>query len=156
MFSTKCLCSAPCTCRSAKDWALLALRIALGVVFILHGYDKLFGGMEGFIGMVGRLGFPAPAFFAYAAALTEFVGGIAILLGAFTTVASGLMVIVMLVAIFGAKGFKFPMIDADVALLAMAVAIGLMGPGRFSLAALVSKSDMSGTDVIDGAKSKKK
>lgn len=137
----KCGASCACTCKNAKDWAILALRIALGVIFILHGYDKLWGGigMTAFTGMVAKIGFPAPAFFAYVAALSEFFGGIALLVGIGTTVASALIGIVMLVAIVAVKGIRFPMIDADVSLFAMAVALFLLGPGRYSLAATMCK-----------------
>lgn len=130
-----------CNCSSKhnrKSWALLILRIAIGVIFIVHGYGKLFGNMPGmtaFTGMVAGLGFPMPAFFAYCAALSEFLGGIALLLGIWTRVFSVLIMIVMVVALMGVKKFALPQGDPDVALLAIAIAIHLMGPGRFSLAA---------------------
>lgn len=137
----KCGLSCVCNCKNAKDWALLALRIVLGVIFILHGYDKLWGkiGMENFTGMVDKLGFPAPVLFAYLAALAEFFGGIALLVGIGTTVASALLLVVMLVAMIGVKSFRFPAIDADLSLFAMSLAVLLMGPGRYSLAAMMCK-----------------
>lgn len=137
----KCGASCACNCKNAKDWALLALRLAVGVIFILHGYDKIWGaiGMPAFTGMVAKIGFPAPALFAWIAALAEFVGGIALVVGIGTTIASVLLGIVMLVAIFGLKGFHLPMIDADLSLLAISVAIFLLGPGRFSAAAMLCK-----------------
>lgn len=128
----------PC-CSSARDIGLLALRVGVGVIFILHGYSKLFGGMEGFTGMVTRMGFPLPTFFAYAAALSEFVGGIAILLGLFTSVAAIFAGIVMLVALFMVKKFSLPAADVDLSLLASLVAIFCLGPGRFSLASVLCK-----------------
>ncbi|MEY4744862.1 MAG: hypothetical protein RL272_807 [Candidatus Parcubacteria bacterium] len=124
------------------DAALLALRMAAGVIFIVHGYGKLFGnapGMKMFTGMVAGLHFPAPALFAYLAALSEFCGGIALVLGVFPQVASLFLAIVMLVALIGVKKFSLPKADPDVALLAMVSAIGLMGAGRYSLQAMLSK-----------------
>lgn len=126
--------------KNCKDWGLLALRLAIGVIFILHGYGKLFGhnpDMTMFTGMVSRLGFPMPAFFAYAAALSEFLGGIAILLGIATRVFSVLIGIVMLVALIGVKKFAFPMGDVDFALLMIAVALFSMGPGKYSLGCMM-------------------
>lgn len=126
-------------CRSKEhcvDVALLILRIAIGVIFIQHGYGKLFGdapGMTAFTGMVASLGFPAPAFFAYAAGLSEFFGGIALLLGIFTDIAAVLIAIVMLVALVGVKKFMFPGADVDVALLAIALAIYFLGPGKYAI-----------------------
>ena len=137
-------------CRSSRDCGLLALRIAVGVIFILHGYGKLFGGapgMEAFTGMVAGIGFPAPALFAYVAALSEFLGGIAILLGVFTCVASTLIGIVMLVALVMVKKFNLPMADADLALLGSAIALMCMGPGRYSIAAQFCKGKTGRLDA---------
>jgi putative oxidoreductase len=134
-------------CGSARDIGLLALRIGVGSIFIMHGYGKLFGGAPGmdmFTGMVGGLGFPLPALFAYAAALTEFVGGIAILLGLFTSVAAAFGAIVMLVAMFLVKKFAFPASDIDLSLLASLVAIGLLGSGRYSLASALNMKKADG------------
>lgn len=133
-----CGISCMSSCKNAKDWALLALRIALGVIFIFHGYDKLWGGtgMTAFTGLVASIGFPVPTFFAYVAALSEFFGGIALLVGVGTCIASSLLAIIMLVSILGLKGIHFPAIDADLALLAMSIAILLMGSGSYSLSAM--------------------
>ena len=90
--------------------------------------------MAGFTGMVGgMLGFPFPAFFAYAAACSEFFGGLAMLLGVWTKYASIFLGIVMLVAIAGVKSFKFPSADVDLALLAISIAIYLLGPGTYTI-----------------------
>lgn len=125
-------------CSGAKcaDWGLLLLRVVLGIVFIYHGYGKLFGqmpGMEAFTGMVDRMGFPLPALFAYLAALTECIGGIAMLAGAYTRYAGYLLAIVMLVAMGLAKKFAYPMIELDLTLFAMALAVAWIGPGSFVL-----------------------
>lgn len=129
------------------DWALLVLRIALGVVFIVHGYGKLFGGspgMEAFTGLVAKIGFPLPAFFAYVAACAEFFGGIAILLGIFTGISTILVGFNMLVALVALKKFQFPASDLEFSLLCMAIAVHLMGPGKYSLAAKMGMKGMSG------------
>lgn len=126
-------------CRSKEqcvDIALLILRVAVGVIFIFHGYGKLFGGAPGmvaFTGMVAKLGFPAPALFAYAAAFAEFFGGIAVLLGVFTDVAAILIAIVMLVALVGVKKFSLPAADVDLSLLAITLALYFMGPGKYTV-----------------------
>lgn len=125
-----------CAHHNCGDWALLALRIAAGVIFIYHGWGKLFGdapGMAAFTGMVAAIGFPAPALFAYAAALSEFLGGIALLLGTWTRLFSVLIGIVMLVAFAVVKKFSLPLGDVDLALLAIAVALYLLGPGIYSI-----------------------
>src|ERR1041385_6864209 len=88
---------------SALDWGLLFLRIGLGVVFFAHGAQKVFGwfggpGLAGTVGLMGQMGIPAPP--AYIAAFTEFFGGLAVLLGVLTRLASLGLAINMLVAIF--------------------------------------------------------
>lgn len=114
----------------------MLLRVVVGAIFIYHGYGKLFGampGMEMFTGMVGKLGFPLPGLFAYAAALTEFLGGIAMLLGVFTNIVGWLLAIVMLVAFGMVKKFGIPAGEIDLTLLVMSVSLALMGPGKYSL-----------------------
>lgn len=140
--------------RSSRDIALLALRISVGVIFVMHGYGKLFGdapGMTAFTGMISGLGFPLPGFFAYAAALTEFVGGIAILLGLFTSVAAALGAVVMLVAMIMVKKFAFPASDVDLALLGSLIALVCLGAGRYSLAGMLNlkTADGCGTACCD-------
>lgn len=125
-----------CSESNRLDLALLILRVAAGVIFILHGYGKLFGnapGMAGFTGMVAGMGFPLPGFFAYAAALSEFFGGIALLLGVYTKIFTVFISIVMIVAFAGAKHFKLPMGDVDLALLSIAIAIYFSGPGMYTI-----------------------
>lgn len=124
------------------DKALLVLRIVAGIVFVLHGWGKLTGNpsIEMFAGMVGGLGFPMPMFFAWVVALTEFVGGLALILGVLVRPAAILLSIVMLVALFMVKKMTFPAADIDFALLGISIALALTGPGRFSVASMMMKN----------------
>ena len=80
---------------------ILWLRILLGLGIAYHGYGKVFGGgLEGFAKGVEAMGFPNPEFFAWAAALSEFAGGILIILGLFTRPAALMVFTTMAVAIF--------------------------------------------------------
>lgn len=133
-------CHSGCGCSESKhdckSWGLLILRVMLAIIFIYHGYGKLFGsapGMTAFTGMVGMMGFPLPALFAYIAALVEFLGGIAMLLGVFVRPAGYLLSVVMVVAIAFAKKFAYPAIEIDLALLAMSLSVALMGSGKYAL-----------------------
>lgn len=78
---------------------LALLRVVLGVIFISHGAPKLFGGMEGTAGFFGMLGIPMPLITAWAVALLEVFGGIALLIGFLVTPVSLLLAVHMLVGI---------------------------------------------------------
>lgn len=78
--------------------ALLVMRLALGGIMTVHGYHKVFGGLHRFSGMVGGMGIPA--WLAYVAAFTEFLGGLLILAGFFTRVAAFAICIDLGVAIW--------------------------------------------------------
>ena len=139
-------CENGCGCGNGKkyqDVALLILRLALGIIFVFHGYGKLFGsnpGMTVFTAMVGgMLGFPMAGFFAFAAAFSEFFGGIAMLLGVFTKYASVLIGIVMIVALAGVKAFKLPAGDVDLSLFAITIAVYILGPGEYTIRKLMGK-----------------
>ncbi|HEY2387312.1 MAG TPA: DoxX family protein [Candidatus Binatia bacterium] len=113
----------------------ILLRAVLGAIFIAHGFRKLDGNMPDFVRTVGHLGFPVPAAFAWAAALSEFLGGICVLVGLFTRYAALAIAIVMAVAISKVHlhdglvgGYEFPL-----ALLAIAAAVVLLGAGPASI-----------------------
>jgi putative oxidoreductase len=119
---------------------IFLLRLVLGIVFIAHGGQKVFGwfggpGLQGTVDFMSGMGIPAGL--AYGAAFTEFLGGIALILGLLTRVAALGIAIVMLTAIakvhlgegfFAPKGYEFPL-----SLAVIAFTIFLVGPGRYSL-----------------------
>lgn len=130
----------------AGDWGLVILRIAVGVIFVIHGYSKFFkvppvGGAANLAKFLGMMGIPAPLFLAWVVAIVEFPGGIALILGLFTRWIALLMAIDMVVAIWKAKmarGVKFWAQDTtgwefDFLILAAALALMLLGAGSVSL-----------------------
>lgn len=110
------------------------LRIMLGAVMITHGYGKVFGDVSRLSGGVGAMGFPAPEFFAWAAAISEFFGGIMLILGLFTRFWSAMIGITMFVAAFVAHAAD-PFQKKELALvyLVVSIVIFLLGPGRASI-----------------------
>jgi putative oxidoreductase len=86
---------------SFRDWALVPLRLVIGFGFAAHGYAKLARGPESFAAILGVMGVPAPAVFAWATALLELVGGIALMLGAYVVPLSLPLAVVMVTAMFG-------------------------------------------------------
>ncbi len=118
------------------DWGTLALRVPLGIVFMAHGYVKLFGGQfAGIAGFFAKIGIPAPEFFAGVVGVTEFFGGLLVLVGLFTRYASSFMAVIMIVAIIKVKASKGLLggYELEMVLLGMCVALIIMGSHNFSL-----------------------
>ena len=81
-------------------WAIVPVRFVIGIGFILHGWAKLSRGPAGFGRLLDQIGVPLPHFTAWAATMLEILGGLAILFGAFVTVVSMPLIVMMLVAMF--------------------------------------------------------
>ncbi|MBI1968387.1 DoxX family protein [Candidatus Woesearchaeota archaeon] len=122
------------------DWAPLALRLALGVIFIAHGYPKL-KNVKSTAQWLASSGFKPGKFWALVLGFSEFFGGFALLIGFFSRLAAVALIISMSVATF-LKIFKwktpFTAMDKmgwefDVLLLAALVALFLLGSGALSI-----------------------
>ena len=126
---------------------LLILRVVSGLTVAAHGAQKLFGwfggpGIGGFHGMLDSVGVRPARPWAYVAALAEFAGGLGVALGLLTPIAALAVCGSMLVAIamvhlpkgfFNSKGgLEFPLL-----VLAVMVAISLIGPGAVSIDTLI-------------------
>ena len=122
---------------------LLILRIVLGLVFLGHGSQKIFGwfgghGMSGHTGFMEALGLRPARLFAWTSALGEFFGGLGVLLGLLTPLAAAGIIGSMATAIIKVhwkKGFWNTKggLEYPLALATIAFVIGLVGPGRYSL-----------------------
>ncbi len=123
-----------------NEFSITLLRIipALMMAF-LHGMGKT-PPSEKFLAGVEGLGFPMPAFFAWAAALTEFVGGLFLAIGLLTRPAALLMTITMVVAAFG-RHLNDPMDVKEMSLLYLVIALtfACRGAGRWSVDNFLSK-----------------
>ena len=113
------------------DAGFLILRIS-GAFFAVHGWGKVHTGLTGstwgFVDSVRGLGFPAPLLFAWLAALSELVGGIAVTLGIYTRFASLTCAVTMFVAAFiahGDDGFS----KMELALVYLCLFLGLVFTG---------------------------
>jgi putative oxidoreductase len=122
---------------------LLLIRAVFGLTLAAHGSQKLFGsfgggGPAGTTKFFRSLGFRAPLLMALAAGLGELAGGLLFALGLLTPLAALILTVVMLNAIGtvhwkkgffnSAGGYEF-----NLTILATAVAITAIGPGRYSL-----------------------
>ena len=86
-----------------SGWASIALRLGLGIMFAAHGLQKAFGlfggsGIQGFSALLSNLGFVPPVFWAYVATYVELIGGVCLITGLGTRIASGLLFILIVVA----------------------------------------------------------
>ena len=142
--------------RSAVDWALLVARAIVGVVFMAHGAQKLFGafggpGLSAVVQMMGPLG--------YLVTVGEFFGGAGLVFGFLSRFSAASLIIIMLGAVatvhgqFGffmnwagnqaGEGFEYHLL-AIAALLPIVIA----GPGRFAVGRLLPLPEVSAKETF--------
>jgi putative oxidoreductase len=116
---------------------LAIVRVVAGIVFMMHGYQKLFTfGIAGVQGAFTQMGAPLPMITGPLVGALEFFGGIALIIGLLTRLVALGLVFDMLGAILLvhlAKGFFLP--GYEFVLLLGTVALGLVvaGPGAYSV-----------------------
>ncbi len=125
--------------KQLRNIGLLILRLGLGLMFILHGYPKIFGGPEMWteIGTsMQYLGIDfAPMFFGFMAGITEFFGGIFLLLGLFFRPSVILLIVVMVVATAThiGSGDPFSTYSHSIELGIVFISLLFIGPGKYNL-----------------------
>ena len=125
------------------DAALAIIRIIVGIVFFVHGYQKVFQfGFAGVSGFFAKAGIPLPGLSGPFIALLELLGGLALMLGVATRVVAALFAIEMVVAVllvhlkqgfFAPMGFEYPL-----TLCLASVALALAGPGAYSVDGMIA------------------
>jgi putative oxidoreductase len=126
---------------SAIDVALLVARIIVGVIFMAHGAQKLFGafggpGLSAVVGMMGPLG--------YLVSIGEFFGGLGLVVGFLSRFSAASIIVIMLGAIAmvhlkvgffmnwmgnqGGEGFEYHLLA-----IAILLVIVIAGPGRYAI-----------------------
>jgi putative oxidoreductase len=126
---------------------LLMIRLVVGLTFMGHGAQKLFGwfggyGLKGTGGWMESIGIKPGVTMALLAGLGEFVGGALFAVGFLTPVASALIAITMLVAIVkvhGSNGYWITQngFEYNLMLLVVAIGVALIGPGQYALDAIL-------------------
>ena len=143
--------------RAAVDWSLLVLRVVLGIVFMAHGAQKLFGafggpGLGAVVQMMGPIG--------YLVTIGEFFGGLGLVVGILPRFSAASIVVIMLGAIgmvHGKVGFFMNWAGQQAGegyeyhLLAIAALLPIViaGPGRFALARVLRWRALHDEDELD-------
>jgi putative oxidoreductase len=124
----------------AEKWgavAPLVLRVVVGAIFAMHGYQKLtMMGVPGVSGFLTMLGFPMPDVFAVLLIAAELGGGILLILGLLTHWTAKILAFVALVALATvhlSKGFFLPGYEFILLILAASVSVMITGAGKYSL-----------------------
>lgn len=135
--------------QSNAGFGALALRVPVGIIFMAHGTQKLFGwfggyGLEGTGQWMASIGLGPGVLMAFLAGSAEFVGGLFILLGLLTRPAAAALAVTMLVAIFAVhfenglfmsnNGYEF-----GLALLAASVSLAFSGAGKAAIDQTLAK-----------------
>lgn len=129
--------------QTPSSWAPLALRLPVGIIFMAHGAQKLFGwfggyGLEGTGQWMASIGLEPGYLMALLSGSAEFLGGLAILIGLLTRPAALVAAFTMIIAIvtvhidnglfMSNNGYEF-----GLALLAASVSLLISGAGNLSL-----------------------
>jgi len=159
---------------SVAVWAPIPLRLIVGFGFMEHGFAKLSRGPEAFTAILHTMGVPAPHLMAWLTILTELIGGLVVLLGAFVPFASVPMAAVLFVAMLtvhlpygfssikllsvtsGRAQFGPPGYELDLLYLACLAALVLGGSGPMAIRPRVGRTKGEAFDSsLDSAGSRK-
>lgn len=135
---------------------LTILRLVVGAIFVAHGAQKIFVfGLDGVAGAFAGMGIPMPGILGPFVAFVEFFGGLALIAGLLTRLASLGLLSTMVVAIlqvhakggfFNPNGIEFPL-----SLLGSTALIAIAGAGAWSLDALIGgrkRNEVSAKDSV--------
>ncbi len=136
--------------QTVRELALLIGRLAIGVILIVHGWQKLFiGGMDATVAAFTGLGIPLPVLAAWFTALVELVGGLAFVLGVALPLAAILISVVTIgamVFVHAENGFFVQSGGLEYVLLLTAATLALgFNRGRYALNQVIGKNKHQAT-----------
>lgn len=133
--------------RGTQDLGLLILRVGLGALLVAHGLQKLFGwwggqGLTGFKNSLSDAGYQHADILTYAGAGGQLIAGVLLVLGLFTPLAAGgalaYLINGVLAGVSAQTEGRFSLFlpgghEYQIMLIVVAVAVVLVGPGRWAL-----------------------
>ena len=130
--------------RTAVDWALLSVRVVVGVILMAHGAQKLFGafGGPGLEMIMGPHGPGGGGIIGFLVAVGEFFGGLGLIVGILPRFSAAANIVTMLgaiVLVHGRNGFFLSDqgFEYNLALIGLLLPVLIAGPGRFALSHLL-------------------
>lgn len=135
--------------RTDAGFAPLALRLPIGITFMAHGAQKLFGwfggyGLEGTGQWMAYIGLTPGYLMALMAGSSEFFGGLLLIIGLLIRPTSAVLAFTMLMAIvtvhldnglfMSNNGYEF-----GLALLAATVSLAISGAGKMSIDSMIAR-----------------
>jgi len=139
--------------RAVVDLSLLVLRVIVGVIFIAHGAQKLFGAFDG-MGLQKTVEMMGGGVIPYLVVIGEFFGGIGLVFGFLSRFSAASLIVIMIGAIVhvhGKNGFFSSAggFEYNLALIGLLLPIFLCGPGRLSIGQFfLPKSGKTGRPVV--------
>jgi putative oxidoreductase len=125
------------------NFGILLIRLVIGILFIGHGAQKLFGwfgghGLQGTGGWFDSIGIKPGVTMALVAGLVELVGGVMFAAGLLTPLAAIMLagtMIISIVKVHGSNGLwaQANGYEYNLTLLAVAIGVALIGPGQYAL-----------------------
>lgn len=126
-------------CKYPQDAGLFIIRVGLGLIFMKHGFPKLMGGSESWQWLGSQMSYVgitfAPQFWGFLAAAAEFFGGICLVVGYRTQLASFFLACVMFVAtvMHYSIGDQFGVLAQPLSLLVVFIGLMIAGGGMYTL-----------------------
>ncbi|MCZ4243279.1 DoxX family protein [Pedobacter punctiformis] len=121
-----------------RNTGLLLIRLGLGIMFIIHGFPKLAGGIKGWEGLGGSMKLIGidflPVFWGFMAAATETFGGFLLIVGLFFRPACLLLIFTMIIAalVHFSKGDGVSGASHAIELGIVFIGLIFIGPGKYS------------------------
>lgn len=119
--------------RGHKELGSFIIRVGMGAIFMMHGYGKLMGGMESWTWLGSQMQHFGitffPAVWGFAAAATEFFGGVLLIAGRWTRIAASLIACVMVIALVFhlQKGDGFKQYSHALSILIVMIGLAVRG-----------------------------